>query len=77
MKSCKILKGEAAKQLSQLLRNVVGLKTERRGCEVARSPGQERNNKPIVLILEDQKDFTNVSFLGPMELIGIGGCPLK
>jgi len=29
------------------------------------------------IILEDQKDFSNVSFLGPTEFIGIGRSPLK
>lgn len=33
---------------------------------------EERNNLNIVLILEDPKDFSNVTFLGPMEFIGIG-----
>jgi len=34
--------------------------------------GRYRSETINLLILEDQKDSSNVSFLGPMEFIGIG-----
>ncbi|CAN0837630.1 hypothetical protein LINGRAHAP2_LOCUS1862, partial [Linum grandiflorum] len=41
--------------------------------------GRKRSETINLLILEHQKDSSNVSFLGPMEFIGIGigRSPLK
>jgi hypothetical protein len=39
--------------------------------------GRYRSETINLLILEDQKDSSNVSFLGPMEFIGIGRRPIK
>jgi len=39
--------------------------------------GRYRSETINLLILEDPKDSSNVSFLGPMKFIGIGRCPVK
>jgi hypothetical protein len=39
--------------------------------------GRYRSGTINLLILEDSKDSSNVSFLGPMEFIGIGRSPVK
>jgi hypothetical protein len=39
--------------------------------------GRYRSETINLLILEDPKDSSNVSFLGPMEFIGIGRSPIK
>jgi hypothetical protein len=45
--------------------------------EIFFSFGRYRSGTINLLILEDSKDSSNVSFLGPMEFIGIGRSPLK
>jgi hypothetical protein len=39
--------------------------------------GRYRSETINLLILEDPKDSSNVSVLGPMEFIGIGRSPVK
>jgi hypothetical protein len=39
--------------------------------------GRYRSETINLLILEDPTDSSNVSFLGPMEFIGIGRSPIK
>jgi hypothetical protein len=39
--------------------------------------GRYRSKTINLLTLEDPKDSYNVSFLGPMEFIGIGRTPVK
>ena len=55
----------------------ISLRSKKELSEIFFPFGRKGSETINLLILEHQKDSSNVSFLGPMEFIGIGRSPLK